>query len=212
MLAPMRTGIGLILLLGSLEWGCAPARKAAAPTSPAVNPEEKLLSIDAKPAVTSELEARVEGDLLTVTGKPYEGKELAEELGRLRGGRKVLKLRVTPEATDLAFADALQAAAKAGFEHVAIDHGGEQLTAEVNARAEQVRIVSWRSNDRLIVFDLKPPAGTSGWLGGFRLRGHGKHRVAARRGPHRPRLRARDAIVSRGRSRVRLRPGGRAAE
>jgi hypothetical protein len=35
-------------------------------------------------------------------------------------------------STDVGFAEALEAAAKAGFEHVAIDHGGEQLTAEVS--------------------------------------------------------------------------------
>jgi hypothetical protein len=174
MLTPMRTGIGLILVLGAVAWGCAPATKVAAPAtkvaapaSPAVKPDEKRSRVDPKPATPGELEARVEGNLVTVAGKAYEGKELAEELGRLRGGAKVLKVRVTPGSTDVAFADALEAAAKAGFEHVAIDHGGEQLTAELSDGAEQVRIVSWRSNDRVIVFDLKPRTGTSGWLGSF---------------------------------------------
>lgn len=142
----------------ALTCGCAA-------TPPAVVPETAAAKPDATPP---RLEVLVEGNAASISGKPLEGKELASELGRRRVfGANALPLRVVPGATDTAFADALEAAAKAGFEQVAIDHGGESLTVNVTNGSGPVRIIAWRSNDRLIAFDLKPAEGTSGLLGYF---------------------------------------------
>lgn len=170
----MELGFGSVgVLVAVVAWGCAPqvpakgAPHVAVETQPIVAPPTALVA--SSPVAPGAVEAQVQGDAVWLAGATYEGDELSARLGERRGAAVVLSVRVAPEASDKALAEVLEAAPKAGFEEVWLERAGETLTLATSSGDARAQIIAWRSNDRLVGYDMRAAEGVSGILGPFEI-------------------------------------------